>query len=92
MKTSTNHNRQHRAAQKARAHKVHGETLAVISGHSVPRLPHEHDESSSSQAGEVTVDMKRTYEDALSNAEDTDRGPPMDELYQRQFRSKQRKP
>ena len=92
MNTATHHKGERPAAKKARDPKVHGETLPVLSGDRAPRLPHEHDESSSSQTSEVTDGMKRAYDDAQSDVEDTDRAPPMDELYQRQFRKHPRKP
>lgn len=92
MKTTTHRHGHRPAARQVPAPKRHGETLPVISGDSAPRLPHEHDESSSSQVGEVPDVMKRAYKDVQSNVEDTDRARPMDELYQRQFRSRPRKP
>lgn len=92
MKTATRPIGRRPAVKQARAPKIHGETVPVISGDSAPRLPHEHDESSSSQAGEIPEIMKRAYKDAKSNVEDTDRGQPMDELYKRQFRSHSKKP
>lgn len=50
-----------------------------------PRLPHERDESSDSQHnGGPRPVMRKAHDDIVSGRVDTDRGPAMDEAYQRQ--------
>jgi hypothetical protein len=51
----------------------------------VPRLPHEHDESSDSQTSdEVQPIIQQAHDDVVAGRVDTDRGVPMDRAYQRQ--------
>jgi hypothetical protein len=60
-----------------------------------PRLPHEHDESADSQGGDPTNGpasvRRRVIRQAQLDIEegrvDTDRGPPMEEVYDRELRS-----
>lgn len=67
------------AAEKA------GRTSSSIKGRPVPRLPHEHDESSDSQTnGEVQPIIRQAHDDVMAGRVDTDRGLPMDRAYQRQ--------
>jgi hypothetical protein len=51
-----------------------------------PRLPHERDESSDSQdhGTPPRPEMRQAHDDIAAGRVDTDRGPPMDEAYQRQ--------
>ena len=49
-----------------------------------PSLPHEQDESSSSQASATPQHQevgRKAYEDATDGSADTDKGPVMDKLY-----------
>jgi hypothetical protein len=61
-----------------------GSTTASRDGAHEPAMPHEQDESSSSQAsatpqhGEVG---RRAYQNATDGTADTDRGPVMDQVY-----------
>lgn len=53
-----------------------------------PRLPHEHDESADSQAaGQPSERMRKAQADIEAGVVDTDRGVPMEELYDRELRS-----
>ena len=62
-----------------------GRTSPSIQQAPVPRLPHEHDESSDSQTdGEVQPIIQQAHDDVMSGRVDTDRGVPMDRAYQRQ--------
>ena len=61
-----------------------GAATAPRDRRSEPPLPHEHDESSRSQAraSEQQEDVgKRAYKDATSPSTDTDKGPVMDQVY-----------
>lgn len=52
-----------------------------------PQLPHEHDESSHSQASAAPQQRDaghRAYRNATDGTSDTDRGPVMDEVYNQQ--------
>lgn len=64
-----------------------GRTTPVLAGEMAPRLPHEHDESTSSQHSEPREVMKQAYRDVENKLMDTDRAAPMDELYHRTLRS-----
>ena len=62
-----------------------GRTSPSIKQKPVPRLPHEHDESSDSQTpGEVQPIIQQAHDDVMSGRVDTDRGVPMEQAYQRQ--------
>jgi len=61
-----------------------GRTQAIIEKKSAPRLPHERDESSDSQATAPRGVMKQAHADVVSGKVDTDRGKPLDETYQKQ--------
>jgi hypothetical protein len=63
-----------------------GQTTAQVDGESAPRLPHERDESADSQVQPPTAVGRQAHSDAASGRVDTDRGAPMDELYQREMR------
>ena len=65
-----------------------GQTRTTIQGDVAPRLPHESDESSDSQAGDSEGIIKQAYEDLRRGVVDVDRSTPMDELYGRTLRSK----
>ena len=61
-----------------------GETTASRDRAREPALPHEHDESSDSQAraSEQQKDVgRKAYRDATSPGTDTDKGPVMDQVY-----------
>ena len=63
---------------------VQGATTASRDRKPAPALPHEHDESSHSQAraSEKQKDVgKQAYKDATSPSTDTDKGPVMDQVY-----------
>ena len=62
-------------------------------GERTPRLPHEHDESSDSQATKHEhEEMRRAHDDVSRGLVDTDKGGPMDELYGRTLRGKKGRP
>ena len=62
-----------------------GRTSPSIKDRPVPRLPHEHDESSDSQTSdEVQPIIQQAHDDVVAGRVDTDRGVPMDRAYQRQ--------
>jgi len=50
----------------------------------VPRLPHEHDESSDSQQTEPRPVIRQAHDDLEAGRVDTDRGTPAHETYQKQ--------
>lgn len=50
----------------------------------VPRLPHEHDESSDSQHSAPRPEIQQAHDDLKAGRQDTDRGGPADEAYQKQ--------
>ena len=61
-----------------------GATTASRDRKPEPTLPHEHDESSRSQASasEQQKDVgRKAYKDATSPSTDTDKGPEMDRVY-----------
>jgi hypothetical protein len=60
-----------------------GETITTILGHQAPKLPHERDESRSSQDGETDEVVKQAARDIQSGQRDTSMGPPMDDTYHR---------
>ncbi|NLD70446.1 MAG: hypothetical protein GX644_16735 [Limnobacter sp.] len=67
----------------------HGNTLPTRGGRQMPRMPHERDESSSSQSqgdDPVTPEGAQGHEDLSKGLVDTDRGPPMDDLYGKELR------
>lgn len=62
-----------------------GRTSSSIQDKPVPRLPHEHDESSDSQtSAEVQPIIQQAHDDVMAGRVDTDRGVPMEKAYQRQ--------
>lgn len=63
-----------------------GETLPVMSDGRAPRLPHERDESSSSQSSEPRENIQQAAKDIEAGIKDGDLGPPMDDTYHREFR------
>lgn len=70
-------------------HKPQGQTKPVQAGKAdvperAPRLPHERDESADSQHGEARPEMQRALDDIKAGRTDTDRGPPLNEAYQKQ--------
>ena len=61
-----------------------GSTTASRDGAHEPSLPHEQDESSSSQASASQQHQdvgRKAYDNAIDGSADTDRGPLMDQLY-----------
>ncbi len=63
---------------------AHGETTASRDSAREPALPHEHDESSHSQASATPqqgVVGRKAYGNATDGTRDTDRGPVMDQVY-----------
>ena len=63
-----------------------GQTTTDIGEQRAPRLPHERDESSDSQTEGVREIIKQAAQDLKQGMQDTDRGPPMDEVYGRTLR------
>ena len=70
-----------------------GATDVARHGSAEPKLPHEHDESRSSQDRDPEKDPvgKRAFHDVQSGRVDTDRGPPADDAYRR-LKEPRRKP
>lgn len=64
----------------------HGETVPVMSEGRAPKLPHERDESSSSQDSGPREVIRQAHKDVKAGIQDSDIGPPMDRTYERQFR------
>lgn len=62
-----------------------GETIPTILGRQVPKLPHEHDESGSSQHGALDENVQQAARDIKAGQQDTSNGPPMDDTYHRIF-------
>ncbi len=58
-------------------------TTPSIEGEPAPRLPHERDESSDSQQSGPRDVIQQAHDDVERGLVDTDRGPPLDETYQR---------
>jgi hypothetical protein len=52
-----------------------------------PRLPHERDESSDSQNGGPRRVMQQAKDDVERGMVDTDRGPVLDDVYEKQVRT-----
>jgi hypothetical protein len=71
-----------------------GMTRATQSGMRQPRLPHERDESSDSQVAAPAEASgqpgRQAYDDLQAGVVDTDRGPLLDRLYRRLFKSGRR--
>lgn len=61
-----------------------GQTRSATETGSMPRLPHEHDESSDSQTSGVRPIIKQAHDDIASGKVDTDRNLPMQQAYERQ--------
>lgn len=74
-------------AADARAARRGARTLPSANGEPVPRLPHEHDESSDSQQGtDAEGVMQQAHADVQRGLVDTDRAPVMDRVYEQQVR------
>jgi len=64
-----------------------GETFTVQGGTRAPKLPHERDESSTSQhQGESQDVIEQAAKDMEAGLQDTSKADAMDEVYQRGFR------
>ncbi|VWX58610.1 conserved hypothetical protein [Burkholderiales bacterium 8X] len=66
-----------------------GKTRSQQGGESLPRMPHERDESSDarqSPEGEATSIGKRAYKDEAGKGEDTSLAPVTDKVYNDQVR------
>ncbi|HRO61454.1 MAG TPA: hypothetical protein PK177_20230 [Burkholderiaceae bacterium] len=66
-----------------------GSTLPTRGGRQLPRMPHERDQSAGNQSDgddPVTNVGAQGHEDLSKGLVDTDRGPPMDELYGKELR------
>jgi len=77
-------------ANTSRSHKDpsdlrRGKTSQVRQEQHEPRLPHEHDQSSDSQGGQVREKIRQAHHDLERGLEDTDKGPEMDRVYRRNF-------
>lgn len=66
----------------------HGETRPRQEGKPVPRLPHERDESASSQTGPDHEVIRQAARDLEAGLVDTDKGPPLRETHDRLFGTK----
>lgn len=62
------------------------ETKPSIRNRPVPRLPHERDESASSQRGPDQEVVRQAARDIENGLQDTDMGPVLDETHRRAFR------
>ncbi len=62
------------------------ETKPSIRNHPAPRLPHERDESASSQRGPDQEVVKQAARDIENGLEDTGMGPVLDDTHRRAFR------
>ena len=87
MKTLPKQSSRGPATKKARKTLPNAETKPVLSGDRAPRLPHEHDESASSQDSGPREVIEQAYRDVQNGLVDSDRGPAMDALYKRTLRS-----
>ncbi len=65
-----------------------GKTQIAIDGDKVPRLPHEHDESSDSGTSSPRESMRKAHDDVVSGKRETDRGEATDALYEATLRGK----
>jgi hypothetical protein len=63
-----------------------GQTIPLIDGEKVPRLPHERDESADEQQTVPRKVIQQAAEDIERGLVDTDRGPVVDEVYEKQVR------
>jgi hypothetical protein len=60
-------------------------------GRSVPRMPHERDESSDQQGGPPPEIMKKAHDDAVSDKVDTSRAEATDKTYRDNLRGRKGK-
>ena len=78
-------------AQQGTEHKTsaahQGETVSIMSDGRGPQLPHERDESSSSQDSGPRPIIEQAGRDIEAGLEDDDLGPPMNDTYTREFRA-----
>lgn len=63
-----------------------GHTTPMKNGDRSPKLPHERDESSESQASTPRRVIRQAHEDLKRGLVDTDRGPVVDEVYEHHVR------
>lgn len=70
------------------ANPPNGETRPRQEGEPAPRLPHERDESASSQAGPDQEVIRQAARDVEAGLVDTDKGPPLREASDRLFGTK----
>jgi len=61
-------------------------THTNIAGESVPRMPHERDESSDSGTSEPREIIRKAHDDVESGKVDTDRGEVTNEVYNKNLR------
>jgi hypothetical protein len=67
----------------------HGNTMPRVQERSVPRLPHEHDESADSQnSEEPQAVIQQAHDDVQRGLVDTDRAPGMGQVYKRLVKDK----
>lgn len=64
-----------------------GETVTIMSDGRGPKLPHERDESCSSQDSGPREVIEQAHRDVEAGIEDDDLGPPMNDTYEREFRA-----
>jgi hypothetical protein len=64
-----------------------GDTAAIRNEHPSYRLPHQRDESTSTQAGRPGPTQQQAHADAENGLEDTSRAETTDETYAREFRA-----
>jgi len=64
-----------------------GDTAAIRNEHPSYRLPHQRDESTSTQAGHPGPTQQQAHADATNGLADTSRAETTDETYAREFRS-----
>lgn len=68
--------------------KPNAETKPSVRNQSVPRLPHERDESASSQHGPDQEVVRQAARDIENGLQDTGTGPVLDATHRRAFRDK----
>lgn len=67
-------------------HSPNAETKPSVGNQPMPRLPHERDESASSQRGPDQEVVRQAARDIENGLEDTDTGPVLEDTHRRAFR------
>lgn len=72
-----------KSAEKRQQDAGQGDTRVSSDQESVPRLPHERDESADSQNSPPRADIEQASRDLKRGLQDTDRGPLADSAYRK---------